>query len=157
MGTVFAAEHRYLGHPVAIKVLHGSYAGNPNITQRFFQEAKSTALIGHPGIVKVLDFGQAADGSLYLVMELLSGESLRHAMSQRTFDEATTARIGAAVADAVGAAHAKSIIHRDLKPDNVFLVGDAVKVLDFGVAEVMSSSTTTRTGALLGSPQYMAP
>src|SRR5260370_13139382 len=157
MGAVFAGEHRYLGSAVAIKILHGSYAGNPSVTQRFFQEAKSALEIGHPGIVKILDFGQAPDGSLYLVMELLKGQNLREAMAGGKFDEASTARIGAGTADAIAAAHAKSIIHRDLKPDNIFLVGDQIKVLDFGIAKVMSSSGATRTGALLGSPQYMAP
>src|SRR5438105_8671336 len=80
MGAVFAGEHRFLGDVVAIKVLHGSFANNENVTQRFFQEAKSSREIKHPGIIKIIDFGQAKDGALYLVMELLEGKSLAQAL-----------------------------------------------------------------------------
>src|SRR5262249_7824312 len=74
MGAVFAAEHRFLGTPAAIKLLHGSYANNPAVTERFFTEAKSSLKIKHPSIIKILDFGQSGDGCLYLVMELLDGQ-----------------------------------------------------------------------------------
>src|SRR5688572_17209574 len=76
MGAVFRGRHKFLGTPVAIKLLHGSYARNADITQRFFQEAKASLEIGHPSVIKILDFGQSPDGSLYLVMELLEGRSL---------------------------------------------------------------------------------
>jgi serine/threonine-protein kinase len=157
MGVVFAGEHRFLGTRCAIKVLHGSYANNPVVTQRFFQEAKSSLEIDHPNIIKILDLGQSTDGALYLVMELLEGKSLGQAIAEGTFGEGATARIGSLVAEGLAAAHAKGIIHRDLKPDNIFMTGEHIKVLDFGIAKVMQSSSSTKTGSLLGTPQYMAP
>src|SRR5678815_1284867 len=157
MGVVFSGEHRFLGTRCAIKVLHGSYANNPQVTQRFFQEARTTLEIDHPNIIRVFDLGQSNDGALYLVMELLQGRSLGQAISEGTFGEGAVARIGSLVAEGLAAAHAKGIVHRDLKPDNIFLTGDQVKVLDFGIAKVMQSSSSTKTGSLLGTPQYMAP
>jgi serine/threonine-protein kinase len=157
MGVVFAGEHRFLGTKCAIKVLHGSYANNPQVTQRFFQEARTTLEIDHPNIIRVFDLGQSNDGALYLVMELLQGRSLGQAISEGTFGEGAVARIGSLVAEGLAAAHNKGIVHRDLKPDNIFLTGDQVKVLDFGIAKVMQSSSSTKTGSLLGTPQYMAP
>src|SRR5262245_65428982 len=76
MGAVVVGEHSFLGDRVAIKVLHGTYATNQDVTQRFFQEAKASRDIGHPNIIKILDFGRSSDGGLYLVMELLDGMSL---------------------------------------------------------------------------------
>jgi serine/threonine-protein kinase len=157
MGVVFAGEHRFLGTKCAIKVLHGSYANNPQVTQRFFQEARTTLEIDHPNIVRIYDLGQSSDGALYLVMELLQGRSLGQAIAEGGFGEGAVARIGSLVAEGLAAAHAKGIVHRDLKPDNIFLTGDQVKVLDFGIAKVMQSSSSTKTGSLLGTPQYMAP
>jgi serine/threonine-protein kinase len=158
MGAVFAGEHRFLGTRCAIKVLHGSYTNNPVVTQRFFQEARSSLEIDHPNIIKVFDLGQTNDGLLYLVMELLEGRSLGQAIAEGQFGEGAAARIGSAVADGLAAAHDKGIVHRDLKPDNVFLtVEGAVKVLDFGIAKVLHSTASTKTGSLLGTPHYMAP
>jgi serine/threonine-protein kinase len=157
MGAVFAGEHRFLGTRCAIKVLHGSYSNNQTVTQRFFQEARASLEIDHPNIIKVFDMGQTADGQLYLVMELLEGRSLGQALAEGPMAEGTAARIAAAVADGLAAAHAKGIVHRDLKPDNIFLAGDVIKVLDFGIAKVMHSAASTKTGSLLGTPHYMAP
>jgi serine/threonine-protein kinase len=159
MGAVFRGEHRFLKTPVAIKLLHGTYASNPAITQRFFQEAKSSIEIGHPNIIKILDFGQSNDGALYLVMELLEGESLSAARKRLgRLPENEALRVCAAIADGLNAAHQKGIIHRDLKPDNVFLTAAGeVKILDFGIAKVTTSGAGTATGALMGTPTFMAP
>jgi serine/threonine-protein kinase len=158
MGAVFAAHHKFLGTQVAVKLLHGSYAHSTDVTQRFFQEAKASIEIAHPSVVKILDFGQTPDGSLYLVMELLQGRSLASTLSASLMSEAEAARIGATIADGMAAAHARGIIHRDLKPDNVFCsAGGEVKILDFGIAKVLTGSSGTRTGSILGTPQYMAP
>lgn len=158
MGAVYASRHRFLGTRVAIKVLHGSYANHPQIAERFFQEAKSSIAIKHPGIIQILDFGQRPDGALYLVMELLEGRTLAEAITEGKFGEGATARVGAELADALAAAHACGIIHRDLKPDNIFLTGEQVKILDFGIAKVIASSTSgTKTGSVFGTPLYMAP
>src|SRR5438105_12099208 len=137
MGAVFAGEHRFLGSRVAIKVLHGTFASIPEVGQRFFQEAKSTLEISHPNVIKILDFGQSQTGELYLVMELLEGESLSARLKQRRFGEAECARLGVALCDGLHAAHAKGIVHRDLKPDNIFLTASGEpKILDFGIAKV---------------------
>jgi serine/threonine-protein kinase len=161
MGAVFAGEHRFLGTKVAIKVLHGTFANNPAVTQRFFQEAKSSLEIGHPNIIRILDFGQNNEGSLYLVMELLEGLSLSQAIqAQGRFAEKEAARLAATMCDALAAAHGKGITHRDLKPDNIFLTSTGeVKILDFGIAKVANASGGggTKTGALMGTPVYMAP
>jgi serine/threonine-protein kinase len=159
MGAVFLGEHRFLGTRVAIKVLHGTYANNPEVSQRFFQEAKASIEIGHPNIIKILDFGQSSDGALYLVMELLEGASLGQTIAQRgPLDEGQAAQIGGEIAAGLAVAHAKGIVHRDLKPDNVFLTNTgAVKILDFGIAKVASSGGSTKSGAVLGTPQFMAP
>ncbi len=137
------------------------------LVARFFTEAKAASAIRHPGIVEVFDFGYTEDGHAYLVMELLDGESLAQRLATRKrLSEIHAALIARGIAGALGAAHAKGIIHRDLKPDNVFLVpdpdvafGERPKVLDFGIAKLTDAGTRghTRTGALIGTPQYMAP
>ena len=162
MGAVFAAEHKFLGDHVAIKILHGTYAQNRSVTERFFLEAKATRDISHPNVIKIFDFGMAEDGGLYLVMELLEGRTLTSFLQAGRPEEKVLARIGAEIADGLAAAHEKGIIHRDLKPDNIFLVCDGLKILDFGIAKVLTSSggngpAKTGTGALLGTPRYMAP
>ena len=158
MGMVFRAEHKFLGDEVAIKVLHGTFANQPSVAERFFQEAKAARDIGHPSIVQIRDFGQSADGGLYLVMELLEGESLSAVLGRGRLSEAQAATIGAAMAAGLAAAHKKGIVHRDLKPDNIFVrAAGEVKILDFGIAKVVGSSGKTNTGALLGTPRYMAP
>src|SRR2546421_12987879 len=94
MGAVFAAEHRFLGGRVAIKVLRGTFATDPESAERFYQEARSAREIGHPGIIRILDFGQSDDGGLYLVMERLEGRSLESLVRQGRLAEADAAAIG---------------------------------------------------------------
>lgn len=155
VGLVFIGQHRFLDERVAIKILHD--AGDAEMGRRFFQEAKATRTIDHPNVVRIIDFGQEEKG-LYLVMELLSGESVAGALERGPLDEASVARIGAAVAGGLQAAHAKGIIHRDLKPGNIFLCSDGqVKLLDFGLAKVKASADQTAAGIVVGTPQYMAP
>jgi len=166
MGTVYRATHMVLGSTVAIKLLRGDLMTSPELVTRFANEAKAASAIRHPNIVEVFDFGHTEDGRAYLVMEFLRGESLSQRMAQRgplPAPEAT--RIARGIADALTAAHAKSIVHRDLKPDNVFLVpdpelGERPKLLDFGIAklgELAGATKYTQTGALMGTPLYMAP
>jgi serine/threonine-protein kinase len=169
MGVVYEAEHQLLGRRAAVKLLLPDHTRSPDVVNRFFNEARATSLIHHPGIVEILDFGYDVDGSAYIVMELLEGESLgaRLARDPRLPSDLVIA-IGRGIAAALGAAHRKGIIHRDLKPDNVFLVPDPdmpggvrPKILDFGIAKLVrdqsATSLRTRTGSVLGTPLYMSP
>ena len=170
MGTVYRAEHTLLGRPAAIKLLRPELTANDELVQRFFNEAKAATAIRHGGIVEVYDFGYTTAGHAYLVMELLEGKTLAKGLADvGRYGEIEAATIARGIASALKAAHGKGIIHRDLKPDNVFLVPDLegptgstrVKVLDFGIAKLADISPTnhhqTQTGALMGTPLYMAP
>jgi eukaryotic-like serine/threonine-protein kinase len=163
MGTVFAAEHVTLGRRFALKVLRPELAASNEMVARFEREAKEAAATRHPGIVDVIDLGRAQNGLVYLVMELLEGESVadRLARAQIPVDEAVWIVSGAL--DALAAAHARGIVHRDVKPDNLFITKDGrgnalVKVLDFGIAKVRDAAERmTASGAVLGTPLYMSP
>src|SRR2546430_11175664 len=114
--------------------------------------------IEHPNIVRVLDSGVSADGP-YIVMELVRGGMLRDLMRARgRVDQYVAAQIAAAIADGLEAAHLRGVLHRDLKPDNVLLDGERrPKITDFGIARLAAATVITRTGELLGTPQYLAP
>jgi serine/threonine-protein kinase len=170
MGAVYRASHVLLGRSAAVKLLRPDLTDNRELVARFFTEAKAASAIHHPGIVEVFDFGYTEDGQAYLVMELLDGQALSRRLAERKrFAEVHAGLIARGIAGALGAAHAKGIIHRDLKPDNIMLVpdpdvpfGERPKVLDFGIAKLSEElsgtrSGHTRTGALIGTPQYMAP
>jgi serine/threonine-protein kinase len=168
MGEVYLAEHTLIGRKVAVKLLLPELSHNGEIVTRFFNEARSTALIKHPGLVDIFDFGYHKNGSAYIVMECLEGESLGERLRGGPLPPEMIVAISRQIASALGAAHAKGIVHRDLKPDNVFLVpdseiscGERVKVLDFGIAklatETNSSDFKTRTGTVMGTPAYMSP
>ncbi len=167
MGSVYAAEHTLLGRTVAIKVLLPEFTQNADIVQRFFNEARATTAIHHPGIVEVFDFGWTAEGAAYIVMEHLRGESLAARIESKRVSWAQAIVMVRQLAGVLAAAHAQGIVHRDLKPDNVFLIsdpevpgGERVKLLDFGIAKLVNHAATsnpTRTGSVLGTPTYMAP
>jgi serine/threonine-protein kinase len=169
MGDVYRAEHqRVTKMTAAVKFLHLELSADPIVVERFFDEARAASMIQHPGIVQVFDCG-FHDGRAYLLMELLSGESLRERIMRTgsfVHDPRFVRLVVDQVAGALQAAHAKGIVHRDLKPDNVFLVpsddveAPAVKVLDFGIAKLSKgkpSASVTTTGALMGTPVYMSP
>ena len=168
MGTVFCAEHILIGRLAAIKVLHPEFSGNKDIVNRFFNEAKATTSINHPGIVEVFDYGYMPGGDGYLVMEYLDGMSLGRRLKRGgRFNEGEGAMLLRGVCMALAAAHAKGIVHRDLKPDNIFLIadpeselGERAKVLDFGIAKLTDvglAGSATKTGAVMGTPTYMSP
>jgi serine/threonine protein kinase len=163
MGAVFKATHVTVGKRFAVKLLHADVSKHPDAKRRFTQEAQAAARIGHPAILDVYDLGED-DGSLYMVMELLVGESLaeRVARGPLPITEALEYTMGTLIA--LEAAHGAGIIHRDVKPANVFLVSGAegaaaVRVLDFGIAKFQEAAdgAKTSTGAVLGSAYYMAP
>jgi serine/threonine-protein kinase len=167
MGQVYRAEHVIIGRKAAIKVLSAEVASDPDVVARFFNEARAVNDIRHPNIVEVTDLGHI--GSVpYIVMEMLEGETLEDRLARvGALDPATTARILAQVASAVGAAHEHGMVHRDLKPANIFLCRhpdypDFVKVLDFGIAKLtslrgQSNENRTACGAIIGTPAYMSP
>ncbi len=168
MGTVYRAEHTLIGRIAAVKILHPEMSGNREIVNRFFNEAKATTTIKHPGIVEVFDFGYMPSGHAFLVMEYLEGEPLSHRIKSRgTCSEPEAAMLMRGVCSALAAAHAKGIVHRDLKPDNIFVVpdpdsptGERTKILDFGIAKLTDiglAGSATKTGAVMGTPTYMSP
>jgi serine/threonine protein kinase len=159
MGKVFRAMDVRTHVPVAVKVLHPDKARKEQVLQRFRREADILGELNHPGIVRVIDAGNAADGTDYLVMELLEGMTLRDRLrTQGPMEPEQLLATVQAVTDALGAAHQKGIVHRDLKPDNIFLVqGGGVKVLDFGLSMLDTDKRMTKTGVMLGTPRYMAP
>ncbi|WP_434424171.1 protein kinase domain-containing protein [Nannocystis pusilla] len=169
MGTVYRGEHVMLGTELAVKVLSPKFAHDPEWIQRFLLEARAASRIRHPNIVQMHDFGAPRPGLVYMVMELLEGESLADlARREKSLPWRRVAVITEQIAGALAAAHARGIIHRDIKPANIFRVGqpedpDFIKVLDFGIAKFLSGadedveSPSTATGALMGTPEYIAP
>lgn len=168
MGAVWLAEHLTLRSHVAIKLIHLDMAGSTEALARFLREAQSAASLRSPHVVQILDHG-VDNGTPYIAMELLEGESLADRLARvGRLEPAELARIMTQVGRAIARAHEAHIVHRDLKPDNVFLVRnddeEMAKVLDFGIAKSAAQggltaavSSSTRTGAVLGTPYYMSP
>ncbi len=163
MGQVYEAEHTYIHKRVALKLLHSHVAKNQEVIRRFHQEARATSAISHPNIVKVEDFGSDSDGSVFLAMEWLEGETLEEFLEREEPTSAFAMQIVKDMCAGLKVAHDSGVIHRDLKPANIFLakVEDGrmcVKVLDFGIAKLLSgSSELTGAGTFIGTPHYMAP
>ncbi|MBV8880918.1 MAG: protein kinase [Planctomycetaceae bacterium] len=157
MSVVHRATDRQLGRTVAVKVLRESLLSHPLVAERFSREAQALARLDHPGIVKVFDTGMD-EGRAYLVMELVEGEPLSKVLAAKRLDRTAQLRLLEKVARAVQHAHEKGVIHRDLKPDNILVSGELPKVADFGLARLVESAPAlTRSGAVLGTPMYMAP
>jgi serine/threonine protein kinase len=172
MGTVYEAVHNEIGQRAAIKVLHAKLADDTGYAKRFLDEARAVSIVDHPGLVKVFDFNQSSDGTVYLMMEYLEGEPLWQRMTRlrdrgERMSRTEVLRVSRQLASALAAVHAKGIVHRDLKPDNIVLVadpdtagGERVKILDFGIAkfnEGAEGRRQTTTGTAIGTPTYMSP
>ena len=162
MASVYEAEHRN-GHRVAIKLLHPHVAVNGDLRSRFLREGYVANKVKHRGAVRVIDDDTDGDGSVFLVMELLVGESLE-ARLQRSggkLAHGEVCELAHQLLDVLSAAHGAGIVHRDIKPDNVFLTQEGVlKVLDFGIARLQEASGAqgvTRTGSTIGTPAFMPP
>ncbi|MDI1447207.1 serine/threonine-protein kinase [Polyangium sp. 6x1] len=167
MGAVYEAESVQGEGKRAVKLLHEEFTRIPEVRDRFLQEVTATKNLVHPNVVPILESAVAEDGSPYLVMELLRGQSLGDKLDGGVIVPVPEAyRITSQILAALSAAHAQRVVHRDLKPDNVFVAVDpggneVVKILDFGIAKVMDAAggmgNKTRTGALIGTPGYMSP
>jgi len=166
MGSVFEANHEYLGSAVALKFLNPILASRPALVARFLQEARVSASIRSPHVVQVSDVDQTLEGLPYLVMELLEGESLQTCMNRcRTLPLGTALEYAVQILNGLESAHGRGVVHRDLKPDNVFIVptphGALLKLLDFGIAKLRSIADEqpglTRPGSVMGTLEYMAP
>jgi eukaryotic-like serine/threonine-protein kinase len=160
MATVYGATHK-IGRRGAIKILHPEIAVSKEFRARFEQEALAVNQLGHPAAVDVIDIDTTEDGSPFLVMELLDGESLgQRAQRSGGIEERELLRIASAVLEVLDVAHGLGIVHRDIKPDNLFLTSSGgVKVLDFGIARMKQggSNVRTRAGAMLGTTPYTPP
>jgi serine/threonine-protein kinase len=164
MGVVSLGEHTLLGRRAAIKTLLPKHSANHEVVERFFTEARATSAISDPGVIQIFDFGYHVDGTAYIVMELLEGESLAtriDRVGKLPLGEAL--RITRQGASALAAAHARDIVHRDLKPENIFLVkdpeaqdGERTKILDFGICK-LGGIEMTQAGTTVGTPAYMSP
>ncbi|APR76144.1 Serine/threonine protein kinase [Minicystis rosea] len=165
MGAVWAATHTVTGRPIALKLIRAR-EDDPSARRRVLREARAAGAVQHPSVVAIHDVVETADGAPVLVMELLEGESLRARLDRdRTLSVAETRALARTVLGALDVAHRAGIVHRDLKPDNLFLLPSGeVKILDFGIAKLLAggerpdaASKLTATGALVGTPFYMAP
>ncbi|MEP6640108.1 MAG: Stk1 family PASTA domain-containing Ser/Thr kinase [Chloroflexota bacterium] len=158
MARIFRATDTQLGREVAVKLLRTEYLRDPDFSSRFRQEAHNAASLGHPNVVTVYDYGEDPSGP-YIVMEYVDGEDLAAILRRSgSLPAQQAARIAAAVAHALEAAHARGIVHRDVKPGNIIIGRDGrVKVVDFGIARAIAEAQMTLPGTTLGSVHYFSP
>jgi hypothetical protein len=169
MGVVYRVEHIFMRKRFALKVLDCMWAKTPGAFARFEREAIAAGTVADPHVAQATDFGRLADGSCFLVLEYIDGQTLRSALRRGALKPRRALTIVRGIVSAIEAAHAAGIVHRDLKPENVMLLKrdddpDYVKVLDFGIAAFDPSRTSrpsgemlTLKGAIMGTPSYMAP
>lgn len=175
MGEIYRARRTHIGDAVAVKVLRSDVVGNEKTRQRFYREARAAAMLHHPNVVVIHDFGEDDGGAVgqiaYIVMELLNGRSLRQVLSDEgALDPLRAYSIVRQACAALEAGHRSGVIHRDIKPDNIILLShdedsDHVKLLDFGIAKLRDKAldtlsvenNLTNIGTVIGTPNYMSP
>ncbi|MEO7734238.1 MAG: serine/threonine-protein kinase, partial [Kofleriaceae bacterium] len=164
MGVVYKAKQTSIDRMIAIKMLNPQMASDQQWVQRFYNEAKATSRLQHPNTIRMFDFGQTAEGRLFLTMEFLEGIPLRDAVAQQSpMAPNRVLKVLIQCCASLAEAHSIGIIHRDIKPDNVFLLNmpgspDFVKLLDFSVAKLLEGDRMkTQAGVVFGTPQYMSP
>jgi eukaryotic-like serine/threonine-protein kinase len=165
MGQVYLAEHVRMGRKSAVKVLHPGMVHDTDAISRFNREAANAARINHPNVAAIYDFGETSDGLIYLAMEFVEGEPLTDIIERvGALPAARAAGIVRQAGEALAVAHELGIVHRDLKPDNIMIArnrdgSDCVKVVDFGIAKAanVEAQKVTRTGLIVGTPEYMSP
>ena len=157
MGDVWRATDSVLGREVAVKVMRASTAEDPTFAERFRDEARHSAGMSHQNIATVYDYGED-EGVAYLVMELVEGEPLSQIIARGPMNPDQVRGIVGQAALALAAAHAAGVVHRDVKPANILITPDGrVKLTDFGIARAVDGASHTRTGEVLGTPQYLSP
>ncbi len=162
MGNVYSARQIDFERDVALKILKADFLRDENIRTRFMYEARTISKLRHPNALRLFDFGQAPDGSFYMVMELLEGESLADRLAYAFVSFRDVFNIVPPVCGVLFEAHENHVIHRDLKPENIYLVNvnqreEFTKLLDFGIAKHLQDRTMTSAGTLWGTPAYMSP
>jgi serine/threonine protein kinase len=159
MAEVYKGQHVQLDRMVAVKVLHPFLADEEGFVVRFKREARIVATLRHPNIVQVYDFDYNDELSIYyMVMEFIDGPTLKSRLAEDNLSVEEASRIGASIADALDYAHERGMVHRDIKPANIMFISDAEPVLtDFGIAKMLTLSGLTASGAMVGTPAYMAP
>ncbi len=162
LAVVYRARHRLVDRPCAVKIMNADLAGVAVVRERFRREAKATQKVAHPNVVEIFDQGETESGELYLVMELLEGETLAARLRRGPLSLAQALQVSVQIARALARAHDLDVVHRDLTPENVFLTvsedaAPRVVLLDFGIARSMQDERLTAVGEIFGTPQYMAP
>jgi serine/threonine-protein kinase len=173
MSAVYEGEHVHMHKPVAVKVLSPEMSKSSEAVERFHREAMAASRIDHPNVAAATDFGELEDKSFFLVLELISGKTLRDAVREGKFPVRRTLHVARQIGSALARAHALNIVHRDLKPENVMLTSragdeDFVKILDFGIAKLpvkdlapdatpSEAAPLTQLGMVYGTPEYMSP
>ncbi|RAL22958.1 hypothetical protein DL240_08690 [Lujinxingia litoralis] len=162
MGAVYSARRLDFETDVALKLLKLDFARDEGIRKRFMYEARVISNLRHPHAVRLFDFGQTSEGHFYMVMELLTGESLADRLAYRFVSYREVFDIIPPICGVLGEAHAQDVIHRDLKPENIYLLKveenrEFPKLLDFGIAKHHRAETMTQSGTLWGTPAYMSP
>ena len=158
MADVYKAQDKLLDRAVAVKILHQQYANDAEFVEKFRREATAAAKLAHPNIVNIYDVGEDG-GSQYIVMEYVSGPTLKEVIQQKGCLEPIEAvRIAKEIASALESAHRNNLVHCDIKPHNILVVPDGhIKVTDFGIARAVSASTMTYSGSVMGSVHYFSP
>ncbi|MBI5499836.1 MAG: protein kinase [Deltaproteobacteria bacterium] len=162
MASIYKARHEQVERTVAVKILARMLSEDPVHKERFLREARAANRIHHENVIDITDFGETEDGLVYLVMEYLEGESLADLVTRGAVTLQRAAEILHPVCRGLQRAHDLGILHRDIKPENIFLErrtdgGETVKILDFGLAQLLGDKRLTTAGQVFGTPEYISP
>ena len=167
MSVVYRARRVHIGDDVAVKILTGKYVKDDAALARFRREARAAAMLRHPNVITIHDFGETDDehAPAFIVMEFVKGTPMRELLStENHFSVERAVRLMRGICAGVGAAHRQGVVHRDLKPENILVVApdddfevESVRVVDFGLAKLLADAGATTSGAVVGTPFYMSP